>query len=296
MAAAAEMGCGVKGLAALILFAWALDAATYAVTVAGLGGEPDYAMRFSAWARDLGKLVRGETLTGPDSSRERVRAALRKVAQDAAPEDDFVLTLIGHGTWDGADYRFNLPGPDITAAELAGLLNAIKAGRQLVVNTTSSSGASLEVLKAPGRVVVAATKSGTERLVTVFPRYWVEALRDPAADTDKNESISAAEAFRYASEKTKNFYETQKRLATEHPQLADAEKGLAGRFILARFGSAGAALKDPAKRALLAKKEDLEQQIDKLKYEKAAMPDADYKKRLTTLLLELARTQEELDK
>ncbi len=290
------MGCGVKRLAALILFASALHAATYAVTVAGLGGEPDYAMRFAAWARDLGKLAGGETLTGPDASRERVRAALRKVAIDAAPEDDFVLTLIGHGTWDGADYRFNLPGPDITAAELAGLLNAIKAGRQLVVNTTSASGASLEVLKAPGRVVVAATKSGTERLITVFPRYWVEALRDPAADTDKNESISAAEAFRYAEQKTKSFYETQKRLATEHPQLADAEKGLAGRFILTRFGSAGAALKDPAKRALLAKREDLEQQIDKLKYEKAAMPDAVYKTRLTALLLELAKTQEALDK
>ena len=71
---------------------------------------------------------------------------------------------------------------------------------------------------------------------------------------------------------------------------------MAGRFALVRFGATEAALRDPAKRDLLAKREELEAQIDKLKYEKAAMPDADYKKRLTTLLLELAKTQEELDK
>ena len=296
MAVAAEMGRGVKRLPILLLFATALNAATYAVTVAGLGGEADYEQRFAAWARDVGKLVQSETLTGADSTRERVRAALQKIAQTASAEDDFLLTLIGHGTFDGVEYRFNLPGPDITASELAGLLNAIKAGRQLVVNTTSASGGSLDALKAANRVVVTATKSGTERLVTVFGRYWIEALRDPAADTDKNESISAAEAFRYAEQKTKNFYETQKRLATEHPQLTDAGTGIAGRFLLARFGSAGAAMKDPAKRAMLTRKENLEQQIDKLKYEKAAMPTADYKKQLTALLLELAKIQEELDK
>ena len=40
----------------------------------------------------------------------------------------------------------------------------------------------------------------------------------------------------------------------------------------------------------------MEQQIDKLKYEKAATPPDEYKKQLAALLLELARTQEELDK
>ena len=57
-----------------------------------------------------------------------------------------------------------------------------------------------------------------------------------------------------------------------------------------------AAASDPVKRKLLAKKEELEQQIDLLKYQKAAMPVTEYKKQLTALLLELARTQEELDK
>ena len=48
--------------------------------------------------------------------------------------------LIGHGTFDGADYKINLPGPDMTAIELATLLDRMPAKRQLVVNMTSASG------------------------------------------------------------------------------------------------------------------------------------------------------------
>ena len=46
----------------------------------------------------------------------------------------------------------------------------------------------------------------------------------------------------------------------------------------------------------LAKKEELEQAIDKLKYEKAAMAADEYRKQLTQLLIELAKIQEALDK
>lgn len=286
----------MKRLILLLAVAISAPAATRVVAVAGLGGEADYEQRFAAWAQEIGKIVQAETLYGPPATRERLRAVLGKVAETATPQDDFVLVLIGHGSFDGVEYKFNLPGPDITGTELAALLSHIKAGRQLVVNTTSASGGSIEALKGENRVVITATKSGTERNATVFARYWLEALRDPAADTDKNETITALEAFQDADQKTKKFYETQKRLATEHAQLVNAGQGLAGRLALVRFGSAQAAMKDPAKRALVEKKEDLEQRIDKLKYEKAAMPTAEYKKQLTALLLELAKVQAELDK
>jgi hypothetical protein len=202
--------------------------------------------------------------------------------------------LIGHGSFDGLDYKFNLPGPDITAAELAGLLDRIPASRQLVVNMTSASGGAVEQLKKPSRVVIAATKSGTEKNATVFARYWAEALREPAADTDKNDTVSALEAFQFAQKKTAQFYETNKRLATEHSQVDDQK--LAAAFPLLRIGASAAAAANPAKRALVDKKEQIEQRIDKLKYEKAAMPAADYKRQLTELLLELAKTQEALEK
>src|SRR5947208_10737789 len=105
------------------------------------------------------------------------------------------------------------------------MCDRIPARRQLIVNTTSASGGAIPALERPGRAVIAATKSGSERNATVFARYWVEALRDPTADTDKNETISALEAYRYAEQKTAQFYETQKRLATEHAMLEDTGKG-----------------------------------------------------------------------
>lgn len=272
--------------------------ATHYLTITGLGGEPDYEQRFAGWAKDIesalkggGPDVRAQTLIAPQ--RDRLHAAFAALAREAGPDDAVVVMLIGHGTFDGHEYKFNIPGPDITAEELASMLGRIPARRQLVVNATSASGASLAALASDGRLVVTATRAGTEKNATVFARYWAEALRDPAADTDKNETVSALEAFQYAERRTKEFYEKEKRLATEHPALQ--AQGAAA-FPLLRLGQNAAASQDPAKAKLLAKKEDLELEIDRLKYRKAALPADEYKKQLTALLLELARTQEELDR
>lgn len=291
-------------LVLLIAGVFGARAATYYVTVSGLGGEPDYEQRFRMWSGEIDKILKGggadarvETLES--ATRDQVRAALEKISREAGPQDALVLMLIGHGGFDGIDYKINLPGPDLSATELAGLLDRIRAGRQLVVNMTSASGGAIDALRKPHRVIISATKTGTEKNATVFARYWVEALRDPAADADKNETISAMEAFHYARQKTANFYETQKRLATEHPVLDDTGKGenlLASTFPLVRFGTAAKAANNPEKRKLFAKKEELENRIDQLKYQKAALPAAEYRKQLTALLLELAKTQEEMDK
>jgi len=290
-------------------------ASVYYVTVAGLGGEPDYEQRFTANAKDLDKLFKESasgahvyTLTGNQATRARLTETLTSIAHDAKPEDDFVLILIGHGSFDGVDYKFNLVGPDISAPDLAGLCDRIAAKRQLIVNATSASGGSAAALERPGRGVIAATKTGTEKNATVFARYWVEALQDPTADLDKSDSISAMEAFEYAQRKTAAFYESQKRLATEHPVFEDTGKNepvrepsksegmLLASFTVLRIGAAQKQANDPAKQALLAKKEDLEQKIDALKYQKAAMDPADYKQQLTAALVELAQVQQELDK
>lgn len=305
MVVAKEVGCGLR-FGWVLLISGALQAATFCVTVAGLGGEPDYEQRFTAQAQEIEKLLKPagaevevHTLFGPAATKAGLRGALEAVAKKAKAEDALMLVLIGHGSFDGMEYKFNIPGPDVSATELAAMLDRVPVGRQLVVNATSASGASFQALQKPNRTVVTATKSGTEKNATVFPRYWVEALRDTAADTDKNEVITALEAFRYAEQKTKQFYESNKRLATEHPMLDGGDQQgpvQAGRFAVLRIGSAQLAADDPAKRALLARREQLEVQIDTLKLQKAAMPVAEYKQQLQTLLLELARTQAELDR
>ncbi len=301
---------------ALLACTAALPAKTFYLTVAGLGGEPEYETRFIGWAKDLenteksggidGKVI---TLYGPAATKDNVKAALRQINDQATRNDALVFVLIGHGTFDGTDYKFNLPGPDISSFEISNLLDTFP-GKELVVNTTSASGGSLNQMEKPNRVIITATKSGTERNATVFARYWVEALRDPAADTDKNEVITALEAYRYAQQKTSQFYDSQKRIATEHPMMNDVGKGegvrdpnpqngegrLAATFGLVRIGSAQKAAQDPAKQALLKRKQELEEQIDKLKYQKAAMDTTEYRRQLTALLTDLARVQADIDK
>jgi hypothetical protein len=302
-------------LAFACVLAQQTGAATYYVVVAGLGGEPDYDQRFTAAAKDLDRVFKAAgssahvyTLTGPDATAAKLTETMSEVARSAKADDEFALVLIGHGSFDGTEYKFNLVGPDVTAAEIAALCDRIPARRQLIVDTTSASGGAVPALERPGRAVIAATKSGTEKNATVFARYWVEALQDPATDTDKSDSISAMEAFTYATKKTAAFYDSQKRLATEHAVFNDVGHGdpvrqagngqgvLLSSFTLLRLGSSQQAANDPEKRALLDKKDQLEQKIDTLKYQKAAMDPDDYKKQLTEALVELAKVQQELDK
>jgi len=290
-------------------------ASTYYVIVAGIGGEPDYEQRFTAEAKDLDRIFKTAgpmnhvyTLVGPQATANQFTSTMDSIARDAKAEDDFALILIGHGSFDGVEYKFNLVGPDVTGAQLAQMCDRIAARRQLIVDTTSSSGGALQALERPGRAVITATKSGTEKNATIFARYWVEAFQDPEADTDKSESISAMEAYTYATKKTAAFYDSQKRLATEHAVFNDVGRGdpvreagggqgaLMSSFTLLRLGGSQQAANDPAKRSLLEKKDELEQKIDTLKYQKAAMDPEDYKKQLTAALVELAKVQEQLDK
>src|SRR5439155_300930 len=66
------------------------SAATFYVTIAGLGGEPDYEQRFAQWASELDSILKSEgrdakisTLKGPDAARANVRTAMEKRALEA---------------------------------------------------------------------------------------------------------------------------------------------------------------------------------------------------------------------
>jgi hypothetical protein len=292
-----------------------MRADTYYLTVTGLGGEQEYEQRFSGWAKELEAILKNEpnskseVLTGAQATKATILAKLADIAKQAKPTDNFVLFLIGHGTYDETDYKFNVKGPDLSATELAAALDKIPS-QQLIVNMTSASGGSIPVVQKSKRVVITATKAGTETNATAFARYWIEALRDPAADADKNEVITALEAFRYAEAKTAKFYEDLKRLATEHALLEDTGKGdgvkapspengqglVAARFTILHLGNSATLARDPEKQKLLKHKEELEAQIDDLKYRKAALSVQDYRSQLQKMLLELAKTQEALDK
>jgi hypothetical protein len=306
---------GMKTAILLLTAALSSNAATYYVTIAGLGGTAEYETQFQEWAADLDRELRQngpdahvETLTGASATRENIKNLFDRLSRTVAPDDAFALFLIGHGTFDGTDYKFNIPGPDVTAAELNRFLDQIPAQRQLIVNTTSCSGASLATLVRKDRIVITATKSGTEKNAPVFARYWVDALRDPAADMDKNGVVTALEAFRYSQQKVAAYFESEKLIASEHPLFTESDAKAAVRdpnpenhqgllasvFPLMRPEGTANAL-SAEKQKLLVRKQQLEEKIDRLKYQKATLPEQEYKQQLTALLLELARTQAEID-
>ncbi|MDB5297815.1 MAG: hypothetical protein JWO31_3798, partial [Phycisphaerales bacterium] len=243
--------------------------------------------------------------TGPSSGPASVPAASRPAAS-AGP---LWLVLIGHGTFDGREAKFNLRGPDVSAAELADWLKPCR--RPLaVIDCASASAPFLNALSGPGRVVVTATGSGGENQFAHFGAYLSAAVGDPAADLDKDGQTSLLEAFLAAAHGTEAFYKDAGRLATEHALLDDTGDRLgtpAGWFKNVRATKSAKNGAEPdgrrahqwhlvpteAERALpadvRAKRDALELRVAALRDRKAAMPDAEYYGQLDALLLELAK-------
>lgn len=285
-------GSGVAALAACAVLALAplASAAPHMVVVAGLGGEPVYASAFveqaQATANAVEHLAAGVTLlVGEDAGRAAIRDALA-AHRESPPEDPVVVVLIGHGSYDGEHYRFNVPGPDPTADDLADWLAPLPSQRQLVVLATSASGAAVDVLKDEGRAVIAATKDGHEANAVVFGRFWAAALNEPRADIDKDGRIDADEAFRFVEQAVARHYEDAQRIATEHPR----REGDIVRFELATIGGEGALDASAA-----ARREQLLAEIEALRNAKGRHAEEEYFATLQELLLALSAVESELD-
>ena len=303
MGVAAFLGPAVRTLRLALLLtplwlAQTAQAELYYVIVGGLGGEPAYANRFfaqtetlaDAAARSLGDESRVTLLNGEEATREALTEALQELAQTVTAADTLAVFLVGHGTYDGMVYKYNLPGRDLDGAELGELLGAVPAGRQLVVNATSASGAVLESWAQEGRTLITATRTGGERNATRFAEHWTEALSSEAADTNRNGIITAQEAFEYAERMVAESYENEGTLATEHPQLAGEP---AESFTAARL-EARVALTEQLEE-LFADLDALEGQVQALRTRRNEMDSDVYLNELQALLLELALVQQQID-
>ena len=274
-----------------------LQARTVALVVSGLGGNPEYSEAFkeygTAIADGLSSLeIDDDAIIYLDESADRDSLLEAFETQARAPADVFVLVLLGHGTSDATTWRFNIKGPDLTTEDLVSALNLVQAPEQLLVLATSSSGALLDVLSQPGRVVITATKSGGELNAVRFPEYLATAIGTEQADLDRNEILTAAEAFRFADNRTREYYETQNLLAPEHARLrGDGAESIA----LAKLGALREAQDDPAVLALLEQRLGLEQRFTAIKQQKSSLSTNDYYAALESVLLELARLQRSID-
>lgn len=286
-----------------------------AMVVVGAPGAPEYetnflhqALLWSNLTRRAGaKLVQiGGDPVGERSDLDRLRQSLVDQSRDSRAA--LWLVLIGHGTFDGAEARFNLRGPDLTADELAGMLKPF-ARPLVIINTASASAPFMAKLSGQNRIVITATRSGNEQNFTRFGLFFVESLSDSSADLDCDGGVSLLEAFLAGSRRVAEFYRTEGRLATEHALLDDNGDGLGTqadwfRGIRAVKKPDGGLEVDgahayhvhfvpPPEEAALpaelrARRQALELEVVRLRAAKATMSEAEYFDRLESVLLELA--------
>lgn len=287
--------------------------ARYAVLVQGASGEEQYAAQHRRWVDSLVKIFRDRfkydaahliVLTEqPGAGEERstaeaVRAALARLSKSMTASDQLAIILIGHGSGQGSDLKFNLIGPDLSVAEWATALSAIP-GRLALVNTASASFPFIGALAGPGRVIITATNTNAQRYHTVFPEGLVDALSSDAADADKNARISLLEAFTYANRLVAQHYERAGTMATETAAIDDDGDGKPrtgpatgpdGNVAALTYLDAAvvATSTDPEVQKLLARQQTLTEQVDDLRRREGSMPAAQYEAELEKLLTELA--------
>jgi hypothetical protein len=294
------------------LFCQLAVADSSALILRGVAGDPEHEQKFEKWTSGTSKALvdkfgfsadRVIVLTDKKTAQAEIQKAFATLKQQLKAGDTFFLFFIGHGSGEDGQYKFNISGPDYTADDYNKLIATLTVGRVVIIAGTPASGASLEKFGGKNRVVVTATRSGSEGNDIVFYDYFLEALQSPAADEDKDQKISVWEAFKYAVAGTERFYKEEGRLATEHPQISDngTEKTDAKAKeppLLARSTSfvvdRPIVSSDPKLQALLNQRKEIEQKVEGLRINKDSMPAAEYDKQLEQLLVQLALKNQEI--
>ncbi len=315
--------CGLV-VASLLLTAtaWAApgpstpDGQATVIVVVGAAGEEEFGTEFAAsaklWQAACEKggakfvpIGLGPTNDLPDFDRLKQTLAAEPKTSGA----ELWLVLLGHGTFDGKEGKFNLRGPDFSTSDLAGWLQPFHRPLALI-DCSSSSAPFMSKLTGPDRVIITATRSGHEQNYARFGKYISEAITDPQADLDKDGQVSLLEAFLMGSRRLAEFYEAEGRLATEHPLLDDNGDGLgtppdwfrgihavkqakagaqrdglrANQFQLVRSSEEQ---KLPAE--VRARRDELELAIAKLRESKGKLKEDDYYQKLEPLVLEISK-------
>jgi hypothetical protein len=291
----------------------------YALIVSGASGGQEYATQYATWTRDLAtvlidrmKIDRAHLKVlsdTPDKSTAataaNVRQFLTTVRRTMTRDDLLFIVLIGHGTYDGVDAKFNLVGSDLESAQWAELVAGLP-GRVVVVNTSSASFPFIERLTGERRVVITATDSVAQRFDTVFPDYFVKAFQSDASDIDKNSRISIWEAFTAATADVRRHYQRRGQLSTERALLdddgdgvgrdpgGDGTDGSLSSDVYLDEPLPGARPTDEILLKLLQKRAGLEADLDELKVRRSFLRPAEYQQEFERLMVELARVNREV--
>lgn len=315
--AAARWGAALMLGALAVTFAAPRAAAAderYALIVSGATGGVTYEQQYARWTEALAEVLVRQMKFDPahvtvlreaaDDTSVATAVNVRRVLADARQQmqagDLLFIVLVGHGTFDGSEAKFNLVGPDMESAEWASLLRPLP-GRVIVVNGAAASFPFIERLSGPRRIVISATDSAAQRFDTVFPEYFVAAFQDEAADIDKNGRVSMWEAFAAASGAVRRHYQQRGQLATERSLLDDTGDGIGreaatqgedGSLASRTYLDAADAAAPPTDEVLvdlLQRRASLIAEAEELQIKKAFMSADEYAREFERVMIALAR-------
>ena len=298
----------------------------FLLVVVGLAGDPEHGELFHKWGAELAESAghlgipqdhvvylvdqpaEGEARVTGKATLEEINKTFDRFAKQGTADDALYVVLIGHGSYDGKAPKFNLPGPDISAADFAIQFKRLPMRQIVFVNTASASGPFVNELSGPGRTIIAATRSGAENYATLFGGYFVDALSGEEADADKNRRVTMLEAFQFAKAAVQRAYDKEGLLSTEHAVLDDngdkvgspdpSTTAADGKVAaLMAIGSAADAMPlpaDPKLRALVLEQRDLEHRVESLRLLKDNMDPAKYQSELEKLVTDLALKTREI--
>ena len=310
----------------------AQEGQSYAVLIGGLGGSAEYTEKFQQYLFETHQALVGdfqfpeanvtvlaetaiaeEAFVDEVSTAENIRAHFAALASTVTTDDHVFVLFFGHGSFDGESAQLNIPRRDLNDADYGDLLNALPAGRIVVINTASASAPFIDVLSAPDRIIITATRAGTQRNETVFPQFLIEAFTSPEADLDKNGDLSVREVFQFSAEKTARSFSETSHLATEYALLDDTgdaegyrveelDDAAEGNLAAITFFKRRTALLDTVSDAnreavasLLRSKEGIERDIAALKSRKSRLNEDRYYARLEDLFVTLARLNDRIE-
>jgi hypothetical protein len=291
------------------------------VLVVGAPGEDEYRDEFQRWAAAwlalaerqnwqctaIGDVAQSD-VPASDQDIPAVQALQQAVESHDASQGRLWIVLLGHGTFARNVAKFNLPGADVSAQQLGKWLKRIDS-QVVIINCSSSSAPFLTELAGENRIVLTATRSGSELNYSRFGKFLAEAVADVAADIDHDKEVSLLEAFLAASSQTERFYREDARLATEHALLDDngdragtsadfyrgirpAKEATAGKTLDGMIAGRIILYSSPDSPVFSAELEQqrtrIEARIDSLRKQKAQLASETYFDQLEQLLLELA--------
>ena len=155
-------------LALMLLLPVGALADSSALILKGVAGSPEHAEKFTKWTEGTQKALVEKFGFTPDrvivladrmTSQAEIQKAFTTLKSQLKPLDTLFVFFIGHGSGEG-EYKFNISGPDFTAADYNKLLSSLTVGRVVIINGTNSSGGAIETLAGKNRIVLTATRSG----------------------------------------------------------------------------------------------------------------------------------------